>query len=188
MLSLLSRVYTELSDWQSVLKLLPSLRQHASNQAELDSLEQFACKSLLEKAASESAQALQQCWKQIPAPASKRPLIIAYYAQQLIACGEGASAEMVLRHQLQKMYDSQLCEIYGRAVSDQPDKQLAFAEKLLKSNPDDGVLLKTLARLSLRVALPEKAKDYYQQCIAVGQDREAFTSWRHCMQSRATSN
>ncbi len=172
--SLLAKVYTELNDWQSLLKLLPSLRQGEMPASDLDALEQFACKALLEKAAVDGSEALQQCWKQLPASACRRSIIVAYYAEQLIDCGDGARAESILRQQLQRSYDKELVEIYGRAPGESPQKQLAFAQKMLKSHPSDSRLLIALARLSRLAGLPEQAKDYYEKSLAAQATREAY--------------
>lgn len=164
-LNLLAKVYAELGDWTNLLKLLPALKLQGAAAGDLDAYEQYACKSLLEKAAGESAQALTDCWKQLPATAVKRPVIIAHYAEQLLDRDQSDKAEQVLRQQLQRVYDSQLIEIYGRALADQPPKQLAFAQKLLKSRSDDGDVLLALARISLQSGLPEQAKDYYEKSL-----------------------
>jgi len=173
-LSLLAKVYSELSDWTSLLKLLPALRQQGAPQSELDAYEQYACKSLLEKAAGEGAGALKECWKELPAAAVKRPVIIAYYAEQLLHCGNSEKAEQVLRHQLQRVYDAQLMEIYGRTVAEQPKKQLNYAQKLIKSRVDDGQALLALARISRQAGLPEQAKEYYEKSLAAQPSVPAF--------------
>lgn len=174
-LSLLAKVYSELNDWQSLLKLMPTLRHNRLPENELDSLEQYASKSLLEKAAADGSESLQQCWKQLPVSACKRAVIIAYYAEQLIACDDIEKAESVLRQQLQRIYDAQLMEIYGRAIGSACQKQLAFAQKMLKLHSSDWQLLLTLARLSHKADLPEQAKEYYEQCIALDSRVEAYT-------------
>lgn len=164
-LNLLARVYSELNDWTSLLGILPALRHQNNSAADLDTYEQYASKSLLERAARESVSELTQCWKQLPSSAVKRPVIIAYYAEQLLACGESEKAEQVLRQQMQRVYDPQLMEIYGRTVAEKPQKQLAFAQKMLKARSDDWQALLSVARISRQSGLPEQAKDYYEKSL-----------------------
>ncbi|MBT8148649.1 MAG: tetratricopeptide repeat protein, partial [Gammaproteobacteria bacterium] len=65
-LKLLARVYTELNDWHSLIKLLPALRQVKGAMAsdiEVSRLEQVACRELLGTAAKKGGyDALSASW------------------------------------------------------------------------------------------------------------------------------
>lgn len=174
-LNLLVKVYTELSDWQSLLKLLPALRHGAKSEKDVANLEQYACNELLVLAGKHGSEgALTDCWKQLPSSARKRSVIVACYAEQLIALGELELAESVLRTQLHRHYDTQLIEVYGRTVGEKPEKQLAYAEKLAKSNPDEVEVFIALARIARRMNLPEQAGKYYENSLAINASPSAY--------------
>ena len=174
-LSLLARVYSELNDWSSLLKLLPVLRHGAMPEKDITDLERYACCNLLVKARKEQGvDELLNRWKHLSSSARKRSDIVICYAEQLIACAELDLAENVLRTQLNHDYDTQLVEAYGRTLSNKPEKQLAFAEKLLKANPADPVLLIALARISSNMNMVERAKEYYEKSIALNKQSSAY--------------
>lgn len=177
-LRLLTRVYTELSDWQQLLKLIPSLRQAkgvALSEAEIAALEQSACRELLRDAAKKGGhEELAAAWKQLPSSAKKRAVIVADYAERLIEQGQLVEAEAAVRNQLHRLYDTDLAEIYGRTLADRPERQRAFAEKLLKANPDDAQLQIALARICSRLGKLEEAEQYLQQSIALNEQAVAW--------------
>ncbi|RZV57970.1 MAG: tetratricopeptide repeat protein [Pseudomonadales bacterium] len=177
-LKLLARVYTELNDWQQLLKLLPALRQAKGSgvsDAEIAALEQSACRELLRDADKKGGhEALANAWKQLPTAAKKRAVIVADYAERLIEQGQLVDAETVVRNQLHRLYDSDLVEIYGRTLADRPEKQLAFAEKLLKSQKDDARLHIALGRICSRLNKLDDAERYLQQSIALEEHAVAW--------------
>ncbi|NNM11978.1 MAG: tetratricopeptide repeat protein, partial [Pseudomonadales bacterium] len=177
-LKLLARVYTELNDWQQLLKMLPALRQakgSGMSDAEIAALEQSACRELLRDADKKGGhEALANAWKQLPAAAKKRAVIVADYAERLIEQGQLVEAETVVRNQLHRLYDSDLVEIYGRTLADRPEKQLAFAEKLLKSQKDDARLHIALGRICSRLNKLDDAERYLQQSIALEEHAVAW--------------
>ncbi len=78
------------------------------------------------------------------------PQIIAAYIDGLVMAGAEPRAEQALREALGRQWDQALVERYGRVKGEQPEKQLALAERWLKAHPQDAVLLRTVARLALR--------------------------------------
>ncbi|MGB5323913.1 MAG: heme biosynthesis HemY N-terminal domain-containing protein [Pseudomonadales bacterium] len=177
-LKLLARVYTELRDWQQLLKLLPSLRQVKGGglvESEIAALEHSACREMLRDAVKKGGyEALSNSWKQLPAAIKKRAAVVADYAGQLIAQGQLVEAEAVVRNQLHRLYDTDLAEIYGRTLADRPERQLAFAEKLLKAHAEDAKLLLALARICARMNRLEEAEKYLQKSIAL---EEQAVTW-----------
>jgi HemY protein len=173
--SLLAKVYSELNDWQSVLKIMPQLRQGAMNPQELDKLEQYACKAMLSHASETGLAELKACWSSFPASATSRSVILSYYVEHLIKHEDSNEAESVLRRQLQSYYDTQLIEVYGRTKSKELDRQYKFAQKLLKSHASDNNLHIALARISHSMGLPEQAKIHYDESIEIKPSSEAYS-------------
>ena len=166
-LNLLADVYLKLSDWKSLIKLLPQLR-HTLDDQKVGRLEQVACSERLKAAGKKGGgDALTACWKNLPSNAKKRPVIVADYAEQLIAQGLVEEAEYVVRHQLHRLYDTQLIEVYGRTLADNPARQLAYLEKLLKTYANDPELLMALGRVCRRMSKFGQAVDYFKKSVSV---------------------
>lgn len=178
-LSLLAKVYFQLNDWDSLLKLIPTMRKFdALPDTNLDTLEREACCAKLLRASTElgdgggsdndnetAVEQLQNCWKHLPGNMKKNIAVIACYCEHLIAGDASDEAERLLRNQMHKQYDSQLVRLYGLAVGDNLDKQLSFAKKLLKSNAEDPEALLAVARIARKQQLSGEAKTHLLQCI-----------------------
>ncbi len=172
-LKLLTRVYRELCDWESLLNLIPSLRNTSMPEDEIDSYEQFACSELLKKSSGSSSE-LSNRWKHFPSSAKKRSVIVEDYALHLLNSGDHDAAESVLRQQLQRLYDVDLMRLYGRVNTAKPDKQLLFAEKFLSQRSNDPVLLQVSGMLSARSGKKQKAIDYLYQSLEANKSKEAY--------------
>jgi len=174
-LNLLAKNYAALADWQSLLKLLPALKHSGASDIEIQNFEQQACCEMLAKSShAEGVDALRECWKQLPSSAKKRGPIVACYARLLIVAQQLSDAELLLRTQLQRNYDTALVRLYGFCAAEQPEKQRAYAEKLLKSHPNDANLLLTLGLISARAQQLDKAEAYLQQSISCEPRRETY--------------
>jgi HemY protein len=174
-LGLLAKNYAALADWQSLLKLLPALKHSGVSDADIQKFEvQACCEMLVKSSLTGSQEPLRDCWKQLPSAAKKHRSVVACYAKLLISAQQFNEAEQLLRAQLQRNYDSALVRLYGLSATDQPEKQRAYAEKLLKTNPNDASLLLALGVISARDQQFEKAEAYLQQSISCEPRRETY--------------
>lgn len=170
-LASLAKVYRQLNDWDSLLKLLPALQKYSTlSAADIKNLEREACVAkLIRSVASHEINGLLNCWKHLPSGIKQDALLVACYAEQLIAHKQNEEAERLLRNQLQRQYDERLVDLYGFAVASGNEKpfvkQLAFSEKLLKSQPSSAVLKLAIARISLSHGLQEKAQHYVEASL-----------------------
>ena len=172
---LLAKVYIALGDWQSLLKLLPSLGEDAVDREQVVQMESKACAELIAQAARDGdLQALNSAWKQLPNHARRRPATIAVYIQALLRGGFSAEAESVVRSQLQRDFSSEMAELYGMTQDEKPEKQYAFAERLLKSHQNDPSLLLTMGRLSVRSGRNDEATNYFEQSLEQKQSAAAY--------------
>ncbi|CAA0102362.1 Protein HemY [Zhongshania aliphaticivorans] len=173
-LILLKKVYLGLSDWSSLLELLPDLRKHNILPAEkIDSLERQSLMGQLEQAASQTdVAAVQQWWKQVPKLWQKDTDLVLSYARSLSAIGEDAEAEKVIRQALKQNWSSELVLFYGRVAGSDLTRQLSTAEAWQKEHGADPALLFSLGRLSLRNELWEKAKNYFEQSYRLAPSAE----------------
>jgi len=173
-LKLLAHLYQEVRDWPQLIALLPELqknrivtgyafeklRRHAYHQAMLDLIR------------LSQADALHKMVKNLPKSLKYDSELNASYCQFLIHNNQQVLAETILRTCLRREFDNQLISLYGEInVS---EKQLPFAESLLKKHPDSYALLICLGRLCLAQDLWGKAKSYFEQSIAVKPTPEAY--------------
>ncbi len=174
-LGLLATVYQQLNDWDSLMKLLPALRKYsASSRQDVDALEREACCSMLVLGSDSGLNELLTCWKSLPGTMKKDSAVVACYAENLISVNSVADAERELRLQLHRSFDSRLITLYGLTANQQFDKQLAFAEKLLKSNPDSAALRLALGRICSHHGLTDKAATYFEQSNALEESTDAY--------------
>ena len=176
-LRLLAGVLERLGDWLALGALLPELRrQTLYPAAALDELETRALLGRLRNAAhTPDAQALRQCWQSFDAPQRQRPALIAAYVETMRSHGLAAEAEAetLLREALNRQLDERLLALYGCVQGRDLTRQLAQAERWLHTQNPNATLLLTLGRLSLRNQLWGKARDYFEQSLAL--ERRAET-------------
>jgi len=173
-LTLLKKVYIGLRDWNSLLALIPDLRKHGGiSEERLAELEREALMGQLENTAQQGdTAALQQWWKHVPRNWHRDNGLLLSYCRVLVAAGDSASAEKLLRQSIKLSWHSDLVKLYGLIAGSDVARQLSAAESWRKEHGDDAVLLLTLGRLSLRNELWGKAKEYFEQAYQLSPNSE----------------
>ncbi len=165
-LRLLKSVYEGLEDWDSLLALLPDLKKNRLCQPEeLAALQRKAALGRLQKLGESSkadADQLRQCWQKLPKELQADSAVVEQYVMLLVEQGDTAQAEETLRKHLKKDWRRELVALYGQIAAPEADKQLLTAEAWLPERTNDATLLLTLGRLSLRVELWGKAREYFE--------------------------
>ena len=173
---LLLNTYTNLNDWQSVLKLIPSVEKtglYSREQIQAKQLEAYA--GLLKEAGKlKDKDKLDAVWSTIPRKLQKHFYLIEVYITERLNFENTSDCEVLLRTAIKHQWDTMLVRLYGLVVSAEPEKQLAFAESCLQSHSREAVLLLTLGRICKRNQLWGKAKDYLQESIDVQANPEAY--------------
>lgn len=156
----------------ALLGLLPDLRKHkVLAEAEVNELEREAWLARLrEVGRTGDAQSLRNTWPLLSSRLQQDPQLLALYAELLGRAGAEADAESLVRKAIRRQYTPALVELYGRLRGADSGKQLQEAEQWLKEHPQDSVLLRTLARLSIRHQLWGKARDYYEASLGLRRD------------------
>ncbi|UTF58700.1 heme biosynthesis HemY N-terminal domain-containing protein [Gilvimarinus sp. DA14] len=174
-LDLLANVYWELDDIEALEELLPSLRQLQVRSAEdLRTLEvkvYLRHLQLLEKRHKKqpdreaSKAALDEIWARVPAPLQKEPELMAGFAAVLLRLGCDEEAEPMLAKALQKNWQEEWVELYGRTNVSNAKAQLKTATAWSRQHDADAVLLAALGRICVRNQLWGKAKDYFRESL-----------------------
>lgn len=175
-LRLMRRLYEQTGDWDQLRLLLPQLRKRRVSSAEdLESLETRVHRNLLEKASLiDDPKELSKAWNMVPKALRMHKDLLSDYVSYLLERHQDKLAEHLLREALNKRWNDEWIELYGRLDTEKPSRQLAFAEQLLMRRPEDAMLLLTLGRLSLRLQLWGKARGYLDACIRAQGPVEAF--------------
>jgi HemY protein len=173
-LKLLMYLYKEVKDWPQLIALLPDLKK---NQVVIgnayEKLQQRTyLKALSDLAKQDQPEALAKMIRHLPKKLAKNPELMAVYCRFLLSRNENEQAETVVRDCLRKLYDEQLINLYGQIKSN--DRQLAFAESLLKKHPNSAELYLCLGRLSLNNNLWGKAKIYFEKSISLAANPAAY--------------
>ncbi len=173
---LLLETYTDLNDWQSVLKIIPSIEKtslYPREQIQAKQLEAYA--GLLKEAGNiEDKEKLDTIWANIPRKLKQHFYLIEVYINERLKFENTADCELLLRNALKRQWDNMLVRLYGLVVGTDTSKQLAIAESWLQNHARDPVLLLSLGRICMRNKLWGKARDYLQESIDVQANPEAY--------------
>lgn len=190
-LRLLKKVYERLSDWHALVELLPALRkQKVILDDEAKQLEESAYAALYEQAyqqgkhkheLAEKIRAAEIIWLKQSARARKYPDILFLYANCLYRLGAHEQAEVLLRDSLGYCYSSKLILLYGLLSGQDAQKQMLYAETLLKERPGDAQLLLTLGRLALRNELWGKAREYLETSLQIHPCVDVYNELGHLL-------
>jgi len=174
-LRLLARLYEQLGDWEKLRDLLPQLRRgHVLSREELTHKELRIHRALLEQAfVSIEPTRLQTVWQAVPKSLRHHPELVTDYAGYLFERSKHTQAEAFIRDALKREWNDRLISLYGQLESEDPGRQLGFAEGFLERHPQHAGLLLALGRLSLRARLWGKARGYLEAAMAAGADLEA---------------
>ncbi len=178
-LKLLLQAYKEVKDWEKLQALLPALRKTKGVFLEnFDQLQEEVYCSLLSQVAQQGGEnasgRLLSIWQNLPSEIYKDVRAVEAYAQALLSVNAIAEAEGILRFTLQRSWDDKLVSLYGKACSQEPDKQLLLAEGWLKSRPNNADLLLCLGRLSLANQLWGKAREYFESSLKLEKKLETY--------------
>lgn len=173
-LKLLMHLYQEVRDWPQLLGLLPDLKKNrVIDDAEFESLRRHAYRQAMSDLARQSqAEALTNMVQTLPKSLQYDADLMACYSDFLIRNQQMERAEAVLSRCLRRQYSDELITLYGHLNGD--EKQLLFAESLLKKQTDSAMLYLCLARLNMKNSLWGKAKTCFEKSLALKETPQAY--------------
>jgi HemY protein len=173
-LALLQQCYLLLQDWTQCWQLLGTLKKYAvMTGTEFSEFEQATYRGLLQQAAAtKSWNVMAETWANVPRSRRIDLQLLYAYAEGMIACGKEGEAQALVERTLKKQWDDGLAELLSRLASPAADKTLNMLEAWLIDLPAHGVLLKALGRMALQAKLWGKARNYWEQNLAIAWDAE----------------
>lgn len=162
-LKLIMQLYQEVKDWPQLIALLPSLKKYAVVTPQEFSLLQYHAyfNRLKELTKNNQPEPVHSFFHSLPKNLDMEPNIVAKYIQFLFLHSDYALAKTLLVRCLRKEFHPQLIELYSLLPFD--EKQLPFAESLLKKNPHSALLYLCLGQLCIQQQLWGKARYYLEK-------------------------
>jgi HemY protein len=167
-LELMARLCQKLGRGEQLRALGPRLRNAGElPQAQVNEiLAQVQLEDVRAAGERRDAGATTEAWGKLPRATRKLPQTIATYARALLAAGDPAGAEKVLREAIDGGREPALVRLYGELVLPDALAPLERAEGWLRAAPEDPDLLATCARLALQAELVGKARSYLEASLA----------------------
>lgn len=138
--------------------------QDAENQATSACLQQnLWLSSIQELIKNNQPEALDKLMRDLPRKFRDNPVLLSEYLRFLVRDKQHAKAEALLRKQLKYRPEKTFVDLYG--LCHHNDKQLVFAENILKKQGPSASLYLCLGRLALEQKLWGKARDYLEKSI-----------------------
>jgi len=179
-IKMLSKVYVELEDWDSLRELLPALKKHkVVSEDAFSQLAQKCYEGKLRRAVrgstdEEKRKNLKDVWDNLPKKFHNEASLVKIYAEALMVANAGEDAERVITDLLRKSWDDSLVEVYGRVTGGDVQKQLLWCENWLKERPSNPMLLLTMGRLSLRLNQWDRAREYFEASLRSRKSAQAY--------------
>ncbi len=161
------RAQQQLKQWDAVLSLIEQLaRRGVFEPAQARELKRAAQVENLKRKALDR-HALEQYWAKLPAEDRRDAKVALAAAQCFTALGGSAQAHAAIEQALEGGWDSALAAAYAEGQGPNTIAQIERAEKWLKREPRDALLLLTLGRLCAREQLWGKAQSYLEASLSV---------------------
>lgn len=180
-LTLLQKVYTHMADWPNLLRLLPIMRKaKVISQEHQYQLETHVYQELLKdtEIKTKNAEAVRQCWDDIPRKNKEAPRLIETYGtilqQYPYTSDEIAS---LIQSALKSGWDKALVRLYGTLKTSNPQKQLEYAENWLNRYGNHAALFLTLGKICMRCQLWGKARSYFEESLNLEGDPETYAAY-----------
>jgi HemY protein len=154
-------------NWEQTLPLIDQLeRRGVFDASQAGQLRRYAHAENLKRKALDR-RSLEEYWQKIPAQQKRDAKISAAAAQRFMALDDCVQANRIIEQALEADWDSGLVGLYAECVGSEATRQIERAEKWLKNNPRDAVLLLVLGKLCAHQELWGKAQSYLEASISV---------------------
>ena len=161
------RAQQQAKNWEPTLPLIDQLtRRGVFDAVQAAQLRRYAQIEILKRRALDRF-SLEEYWQKIPAEQKRDPKVAAAAAQCFTALGGGEQACQIIEAALDHEWDSELVGWYAECAGAATVRRIERAEKWLRTNPRDSVLLLTLGRLCAEQELWGKAQSYLDASVAV---------------------
>ncbi|MEM7208727.1 MAG: heme biosynthesis HemY N-terminal domain-containing protein [Pseudomonadota bacterium] len=168
---LLAQVYHQNEEWSKLDALLPIARRlNAIANAELTVLEHDCQRGMI---STTEENRVAGYWKRLPRAAQHDRNLLIAISQRMLEEGKPAVAEKLIRDHLSAQWDDELLPLYAQIETDDPAKQLDYAERWLGAHGRSASLLAALGQLCFRCKLWGKARVYLESSLGIEESPRA---------------
>lgn len=162
-LHIMAQASQNAGQWQQLREILPKVKKlEILSSDKIKQLTNHSISQQLEFAEAEVE--LQATWNSLDKNQKLNNEYINAYCRTGLKLGMNERVEKLTENTIGKSFSNELLEIWHQLNIDGHDK-IKTAEKWLRKNPDNAVLLQTLGQLCLQNKLWGKAKDYLQNSL-----------------------
>ena len=173
-LKLLMQLYEDVRDWPQLINLLPLLKHNKIIEGNAYFLlqQKTYLHAMLDLIQQDQSNILVDFVAALPKTLTHNADLMAEYSRYLLSKKDDATAEKIVRSCLEKAFNERLIIIYGQIKGG--NRQLTFAESLLKTHPHSAPLLFCLGALCNARNLWGKARVYFEHSIEFGETPTAY--------------
>ncbi len=167
---------SELNDWQQSRVILQDIESKGlmpSDEVRSRQIQIYA-KLLSGAAQTGEVNELKETWRDIPKKLKNEFYLLEVYITGRLQFSNTADCEVILRKIIKTNPDQALVRLYGQVEGENPVKQLAFIESLLKMNPTNHVVQLTAGRLYKKAEIWGKARACFENSINISETPEAY--------------
>lgn len=176
------KLLRQLEAWQQIEQLLPQVKRHkALDKTDLAQLERALMAAKL--IAAPDLATLQQIWQSLPKAVQFYPDVLAEYIEKSAGWGEVSNLADLIEKAVKKQWDDRLVYQYGRLQVTPAFQRLKEAQKWLKKQPKNPVLLLTLGRLACMSQLWAQGQAYLKQSLKLQPEVETFHALAQCYEA-----
>lgn len=178
------KLHIRLNNWQQALILLHQLEgDEVIDHWQVTDMRQIAHRNLIQRYADDLP-ALSMHWKQMPEKDRLNPRLAYLAATSFIHLEAHAQALEIIESSLSRHWDSDLAELLGECLTDNPQRLLQQAERWLLMHEGDAKLLLALGNICGRLQLWGKAESYLEASISVRPSVRAHLALAKTMENR----
>ncbi|NNE38903.1 MAG: hypothetical protein HKN08_11405, partial [Gammaproteobacteria bacterium] len=167
---------SELNDWQQSRTILHDIESKGlMPRDEVRSRQIHVHAKLLSSAAQTGDETkLKEAWQSVPKKLKTELYLLEVYITGRLQFPNTSDCEVILRKIIKTNPDHALVRLYGQVEGENPAKQLAFIERLLKMNPANDVVQLTAGRLYKKAEIWGKAKACFENSLDINETPESY--------------
>jgi len=169
---MLKDIYIRLKDWEKLDHLLPELEKYriaVDNQAVLEAKIAVHRLKLVQQSSGGHVELTRQ-WKALPKKIRYNEPLIIVYLEKLISFSRHDDAMTEAVSYLKHSWSDAVVELIGTLDVSDAGQQLVQLEKWIKSRPNNGALMLSLGRASLRNSAWPQAREYFESARRFAKD------------------
>lgn len=177
----------QLNLWDRLADLLPELkRRNALGKPALAELEQQLLAGQL--AAAQADEQLELLWNKLTSKQKLLPTILIEYVEQKMGRGGHEALAILIEKALKKQWSDRLAYQYGRLTFSDVLAKLQIAEKWLKGQEENPILLLSLGRIACRAQLWGRGQAYLKSSLKIQPEIETFHALAQCYEAEGQEN